>query len=93
MAWSQQKNDVFFKRAQNWAASLWSLLEERDRLVALYDNEASGDPDFIDHSIATKVELGVLKDVMDSVDALVHDGVVSQENRVDKLTPFLADQT
>lgn len=92
MAWSQQKNDVFFERARNWAGALQNLLEERGRLVALYDNEASGDPDFVDHEIATKTELGALKDVMDAVDALVNNGVVAQEDRVDKLTPFLADQ-
>ena len=92
MAWSQQKNNVFFMRAQAWAASLANLLEERDRMVALFDNEASGDPAFVDHNIATKVELGELKDVMDAVDALVNNGVVSQASRMDKLTPFLADQ-
>jgi len=65
MAWSQQKNDVFFKRAQHWVESLWGLLEERDRLVALYDNEVSGDPAFLDHDIATKLELGALKSRVD----------------------------
>ena len=93
MAWSPQKNEIFFQRARNWAGSLQNLLEERNRLTALYDNEATGDPDFIDHEIATKIELGALKDVMDAVDALVNNGVVAQEDRVDKLTPFLADQT
>jgi len=92
MAWSQSKNNVFFRRAQNWAASLVNLLEERNRLVDLYTNEASGDPAFVDTDIATKVELGNLKDVMDNLDAMVNNGVVSQESRMGKLTPFLADQ-
>ena len=30
---------------------------------------------------------------LDAVDALVNNGAVAQEDRLDKLTPFLADQT
>jgi len=92
MAWSQQKNDIFFRRAQNWAASLTNLLEERDRLIDLYTNEANGDAAFVDTNIATTAELVALAGVMNAINDAVNNGVVSQANRVPLLTPFLADQ-
>lgn len=93
MAWSVAKNDIFFRRCQNWAAALINLLEERDRLIDLYTNEASGDAAFVDTSIATTTELIAMSGVMNAIDDVVNNGVVAQQNRMPKLTPFLADQT
>ena len=92
MAWSPQKNEVFFRRAEAWAANMTNLLEERDRLIDLYTNEASGDAAFVDHNIATTAELIALAGVMNAVNDVINNGVVSQSNRVPLLTPFLADQ-
>jgi len=92
MAWDASKNDIFFRRAQNWAAQLVSMLEERDRLIALYNNEANGDPAFVDHAVATTAELVSLAGVMNAIDNVVNNGVVTQQDRMPLLTPFLADQ-
>ena len=93
MAWSAAKNDIFFQRCQNWAAAVVNLLEERDRLIDLYTNEANGDPTFVDTDIATTTEVVALAGVMNALDAMVNNGPVSQADRVPLLTPFLADQT
>lgn len=93
MAWSAQKNGIFFQRAQNWASAVIHLLEERDRLIDLYNNEANGDPAFVDTEIATTAELVALAGVMNAMDAMVNNGVVSQADRIPLLTPFLANQT
>lgn len=92
MAWSEQKNEIFFRRAQNWASAVVNLLEERDRLIDLYTNEASGDPAFVDTAIATTAELVALAGVMNAMDAMVNNGVVATADRMPLLTPFLADQ-
>ena len=92
MAWDQNKNDVFFRRLQNWAGAVVNLLEERDRLIDLYQNEANGDAAFVDTDIATTAEAVELAGVMGALDAMVNNGVVAQEDRVPKLTPFLANQ-
>ena len=92
MSWSAQKNDVFFRRCQNWAAGLVNLIEERDRLIDLYTNEANGDAAFVDTDIATTTELVEMAGVMDAVEAAVNNGVVTQVDRMLLLTPFLADQ-
>lgn len=92
MAWDQNKNDVFFRRCQNWAAAVANLLEERDRLIDLYQNEANGNPAFVDTNIATTAEVVALAGVMNSLDAMVNNGAVAQENRVPLLTPFLATE-
>lgn len=91
MAWSAQKNQIFFQRAQNWAAAVINLLEERDRLIDLYTNEANGDAAFVDTDIATTAELVALAGAMNAMDAMINNGVVSQSNRMPLLTPFLAD--
>lgn len=93
MAWSTQKNDIFFRRAQDWVASLVSLLEKRNRLTELYTNEAQGDPAFVDTPIATTAELIDLAGVMNALDTLVNGGgTVANQDRMGLLTPFLADQ-
>ncbi len=93
MAWSPQKNEVFFSRVQNWAAAVVNLLEERDRLIALYTNEASGDVAFVNTSIATTQEVVDIAGVMNALDAMVNGtAAVSQLNRMPLLTPFLANQ-
>ena len=93
MAWSAQKNDVFFRRCQNWAAAIINLLEERDRLIDLYTNEANGDAAFVDTDIATTTELIAMSGVMNAINDAVNNGTVAQQDRMPKLTPFLADQT
>lgn len=92
MAWSQQKNQIFFRRCQNWAASLVNLIEERGRLIDLYTNEANGDPAFVDTEISTSDEVIALAGVMNAINSAVNNGAVSQEDRMPLLTPFLADQ-
>lgn len=93
MAWSAQKNDIFFRRAQAWSASLVSLLEERNRLIELYTNEAQGDPAFVDTPIATTTELVELAGVMNALETMVNGGgTVANQDRMGLLTPFLADQ-
>lgn len=97
MAWSAQKNQIFFERARNWAASVKNLDEERQRLIDLYNNEAhpggSDDPAFVDTGIATKQELiDLATNVMTPFNNLVNGGAVANANRVGFLTPFLADQ-
>ncbi len=92
MAWDQNKNDVFFRRCQNWAGAVVNLLEERDRLIALYQNEASGDAAFVDTSIATTAEVIALAGAMNALDAMVNDGAVAQADRMPLLTPFLANE-
>lgn len=98
MAWSAQKNQIFFERAQNWAAALQNLVEERSRLIDLYNNEARpggvDDPAFIDYpAVSTKQELiDLATNVMNPLNNLVNGGTVSNTNRVQFLTPFLADQ-
>ena len=74
MAWSSSKNDIFFRRVQNWSAALINLLEERDRLIDLYTNEANGDPAFTDTSIATTAELIATAGVMNALDAMINNG-------------------
>ena len=93
MAWSEAKNRIFFERAQNWASAVVNLLEERDRLIDLYTNEASGDPAFVDTDIATTSELVALAGVMNAVDAAINNSPVTTADRIPLLTPFLADQT
>lgn len=94
MAWSAQKNQIFFERARDWASQVVNLLEERDRLIDLYQNEANGDPAFVDTSIATTGELIALAtNVMTPLNNMVNNGTPpSQEDRMPYLTPFLADQ-
>jgi len=92
MAWDANKNDIFFQRAQNWAQSLTNLIEERNRLIDLYTNEANGDPAFVDTAIATTAEIVALAGVMNAINDAVNNGVVSQADRVPLLTPFLANQ-
>lgn len=92
MAWSSAKNQIFFQRCQNWAAAVVNLLEERDRLIDLYTNEANGDAAFVDTEIATTAEVVALAGVMNALDAMVNNGAVSQSNRIPLLTPFLANQ-
>lgn len=92
MAWDTNKNDIFFRRCQNWAAAVVNLLEERDRLIDLYTNEANGDAAFVDTDIATTAELVALAGVMNAMDAMVNDGAVSQADRMPLLTPFLATE-
>ena len=93
MAWDSAKNQVLFQRLQNWAASARDMLEERDRLIELYNNEANGDPAFVDTNIATVVEAQALvTNVMTPFSDMINNGVVIQEDRIPYLTPFLADQ-
>ena len=92
MAWDQNKNDVFFRRCQNWAGAITNLLEERDRLINLYQNEANGDAAFVDTNIATTAEVVALAGVMNSLDDMVNNGAVTQADRQPLLTPFLSDQ-
>ena len=92
MAWDENKNDIFFRRAQNWAASVVNLLEERDRLIDLYTNEANGDAAFVDTQVATVAELVALAGVMNAMHAMVNNAAVTTEDRMPLLTPFLADQ-
>lgn len=92
MAWSAQKNEIFFKRCQNWAAAVVNLLEERDRLIDLYTNEANGDAAFVDTDIATTAEVVALAGVMNAMNAMVNNATVSTADRMPLLTPFLADQ-
>lgn len=94
MAWSAQKNQIFFERARNWAAAVVNLLEERDRLIDLHANEANGDPAFVDTEIATVTELVALAtNVMNPLNALINNGAPpAQDDRMEFLTPFLADQ-
>lgn len=93
MAWSEQKNQIFAQRCQNWAAAVVNLLEERDRLIDLYINEAAGDAAFVDTEIATTAEIVALAGVMNALDAMVNNAAVTTADRVPLLTPFLADQT
>lgn len=93
MAWSAAKNRILFQRLQNVSAAIVNILEERDRLLALYTNEANGDPAFVDTEIATVQEATQLvTKVLNPLDALINNEVVSQEERMQYLTPFLADQ-
>lgn len=92
MAWSAQKNEIFFRRCQNWAAAVINLLEERDRLIDLYTNEADGDAAFVDTEIATTAEVIALAGVMNAMNSMVNNGTVTQQDRMPLLTPFLADQ-
>jgi hypothetical protein len=98
MAWSAQKNQIFFERARNWAAAVKNLLEERDRLIDLYNNEAhkggTDDAAFVDTAIATKTELVALAtNVMTPFSNMVNNVAVTTAARMQYLTPFLADQT
>ena len=95
MAWSQSKNAVFFKRLQNWSGAVVNLLEERDRLIDLYTYEASGDPAFTDTDIATTAEaIALATNVMNKLDDMINDGgPVASEDRMQYLTPFIADQS
>ena len=92
MAWDSAKNEIFFQRCQNWAAAVVNLLEERDRLIDLYNNEANGDAAFVDTSIATTTELVQLAGVMNAMNDMVNNGTVTQQDRMPLLTPFLANQ-
>lgn len=92
MAWSAQKNDIFFQRCENWAAAVVNLLEERDRLIDLYTNEADGDAAFVDTAIATTAEAVALAGVMNALNSMINNGTVSQADRMPLLTPFLANQ-
>lgn len=100
MAWSAEKNAIFFQRAQNWAASLMNLLEERQRLIDQYNNEAapggSDDPAFIDFpAICTKAELvNLATNVMNPLNLLMTNQSVNglQRNRIPDLTPLLTNQ-
>lgn len=93
MAWDQNKNEILFQRCQNWAAAVVNLLEERDRLIDLYNNEANGDAAFVDTSIATTAEVVALAGVMNAMNAMINNGTVTQQDRMPLLTPFLANQT
>ncbi len=93
MAYDANKNEIFFKRAQNWAAAMVNLLEERDRLIDIYNNEANGHVDFVDTNIATTAELVALSGVMNAVNNAINNGTVAQQDRMPLLTPFLIDQT
>lgn len=94
MAWSAQKNQILFERCQKWAASIVNLLEERDRLIDLYTNEAQGDPAFVNTNIANTDELIALAiNVMNNLDKMINNGgSVASAERMQYLTPFLADQ-
>lgn len=93
MAWSEQKNRILFERASNWANAVVNLLEERDRLVALYANEANGEPEFTDTDIATTAELIALAtNVMTPLSNMVNNVAVTTAARMQYLTPFLAGQ-
>lgn len=93
MAWSETKNRIFFERCQNWAASVINLLEERNRLIAIYTNEAQGEQTFTDTDIATTAELVALAGVMNALDAMVNNASVTTSNRMPLLTPFVIDRT
>lgn len=93
MAWSEQKNRIFFDRCQNWANAVVNLLEERNRLVAIYTNEAVGEPTFVDTPTATVAEVIALAGVMNAMDAMVNNGAVTTSNRMPLLTPFVIDKT
>lgn len=93
MAWSANKNQVFFQRAQNWAAAAINLLEERNRLIDIYNNEANGDPAFIDTDIATVAELIALAiNVMTPFNNMINNISVTTAARIQYLTPFLINQ-
>ena len=102
MAWNAQKNQIFFERARNWAAAVANLQEERQRLIDLYNNEASpggvDEATFVDvPSIATKAELILLATkVMTPLNTMITAGsgslAAEAGGRMQYLTPFLADQ-
>ena len=93
MAWSQQKNHILFERASNWANAVVNLLEERDRLVALYANEANGEATFVDTDITTTAELIALAtNVMNPLSNMVNNAVVTTAARMQYLTPFLTNK-
>lgn len=69
-----------------------NLLEERDRLIDLYMNEADGDAAFVDTDIATTAEVVALAGVMNAMNAMVNNATVTTADRMPLLTPFLADQ-
>lgn len=89
MAYNANKNAILFERAQAWARSIQNLLEERNRLISIVANEATGHADFVDVDGNTIAELVDLKEVMDSLAAMVNGTPVTTTNRVSKLTPFL----
>lgn len=99
MAWSAQKNQVFFERAKNWAASVQNLMEERQRLIDLYNNEARtggvDDAAFVDFpAISTKQELvDLATNVMTPFASMMAGTQVNAlaGGRVPYITPFLAD--
>ncbi len=93
MAWSEQKNRIFFERCQNWASAVVNLLEERNRLIAIYTNEAQGEPTFVDTPIATVAELTAFAGVMNAMDAMINNAPVATANRMPLLTPFVIDKT
>lgn len=100
MAWSADKNRIFFERARNWAAAIMNLQEERQRLIDLYNNEArvSGvdEPTFVDYpAIGTKQELvDLATNVMTPLASMLAGTQVNAlaGGRVPYLTPFLTDQ-
>lgn len=100
MAWSAQKNQIFFERARNWAAAAQNLLEERQRLIDQYNNEARpggvDDVAFVDvPAISTKQELvDLATNVMTPFSSLIAGTQVNAlaGGRVPFLTPFLIDQ-
>jgi len=92
MAFSESKNQIFFQRCQNWASAVINLLEERNRLIAIYNNEAVGDPAFVDTQIATTTELVQLAGVMNALNAMVNNAAVTTADRMPLLTPFLIDR-
>lgn len=98
MAWSAQKNQIFFLRAQKLANSIMNILEERNRLTDQYNNEAKpggiDDPAFVDvPSICTKQELiDFATFIMNPMNNMMNNAAVLTRNRIPELTPLLTDQ-
>ena len=93
MAYNSNQHNNFVNRTTNWMRGLWQLDVERQKLFAIYWNEAVGDPAFADTAQATTGEIISAMNVMEDVERLIHgtSGII-QQSRVANFAPFLAGE-
>lgn len=91
MAYTAANHEAFVERVQKQMVTFQGLLEETETIDQIYINETAsgGDPDFVDHSIATSAEVIDTVVFMRAYRDFITGNAVATLDRRPNISPFL----